>query len=273
MNVDSIFTIGKTHKVCQDYTASGYYASNPFIIVSDGCSSSPDTDFGARLLTRVCAATYTDNKEIDPDEMIMETQEMGRLLGLDPLSLDATLLCATHKDGVCDVQMFGDGVLVKTRQDGVHEVTTVEYVSGAPFYLNYGLNLQRKAGFIEKFGLKKKVTSYSLGPGNLIKNCEVKEDSDPKHYSERASASPYKAISLMSDGALSFYYLLNTGTSKLQVPVHLADILTQLIAFKGYQGEFVQRRVQRFKKDMDKNEWQHADDMSLATIALGENDD
>src|SRR5215203_2249321 len=53
MNTDCFFNIGATHSVCQDYVVA-----SPYLILSDGCSSSPDTDIGARLLVkaaeRVC---------------------------------------------------------------------------------------------------------------------------------------------------------------------------------------------------------------------------
>ena len=63
MNADSAFRMGSTHAVCQDYAvASAWTAAahtdgaapppRPYIILSDGCSSTPDTDVGARLLVK-----------------------------------------------------------------------------------------------------------------------------------------------------------------------------------------------------------------------------
>ena len=43
---DSYFKIGKTHLICQDYALH----SEGHISLSDGCSSSPNTDIGSRLL-------------------------------------------------------------------------------------------------------------------------------------------------------------------------------------------------------------------------------
>ena len=49
---DAHFSIGKTHRVCEDYARAGLLPDGrAFAIVSDGCSSSPDTDFGSRLMT------------------------------------------------------------------------------------------------------------------------------------------------------------------------------------------------------------------------------
>ena len=62
MHADSFFAIGSTHKINQDYAWGGmpnthwseYSMSAPraIAIVSDGCSSSKDTDFGSRLLAQ-----------------------------------------------------------------------------------------------------------------------------------------------------------------------------------------------------------------------------
>lgn len=49
---DAFFTIGKTHTVCQDYAHAGFIpgTDQAYAIVSDGCSGSPDTDFGSRFM-------------------------------------------------------------------------------------------------------------------------------------------------------------------------------------------------------------------------------
>ena len=47
MNTDGAFYIGTTHEVCQDYCM----AENDAIVVSDGCSGSPGTDMGSRVLS------------------------------------------------------------------------------------------------------------------------------------------------------------------------------------------------------------------------------
>ena len=56
INVDHYMTIGSSHQVCEDYIISGTEPF-PYIILSDGCSSSKDTDIGARILAQ-CAKNY-----------------------------------------------------------------------------------------------------------------------------------------------------------------------------------------------------------------------
>lgn len=145
----------------------------------------------------------------------------------------------------------------------------IEYLSGAPFYLNYSLNQTRKSGYLTTFGLKRRVSTWSLKPDGTVENLVEKEDQDGNFYQEEGFCKDFKTISLMSDGVLSFYELVNTGTSKTENVISVNQILRKFLDFKGYQGEFVDRRFQKFRKDCEKLNWFHADDTSLATIYLG----
>ena len=56
-HADAAFTIGKTHAVCQDYAlAQNASDTSPLRAtwLSDGCSSSPHTDIGARFWFTGC---------------------------------------------------------------------------------------------------------------------------------------------------------------------------------------------------------------------------
>jgi hypothetical protein len=50
MNANHYFSIGKDHAICQDYAISKLINNGGCAILSDGCSSSPSTDIGSRLL-------------------------------------------------------------------------------------------------------------------------------------------------------------------------------------------------------------------------------
>lgn len=269
MNTGSAFYIGKTHKVCEDYTCHGL-APEPYILVSDGCSSSPKTDFGSRILVQVSSDLFEKNKDFDIEEVLLEAEELRRLFNISQESLDATLLGAYVKGDEYHLLMCGDGVLVKTKHDGTMEVVLIEYPSGAPFYLSYNLNQTRKTGYIKHFTLEKKISTWQIQPDGAIENLLEREYRDDNHYQETGSCKDYKSISLMSDGVVSFYELLNTGTSKSENPILVHEVLKKLLDFKGFQGEFVERRVQKFRKECEKMNWYHADDISLATIFLGE---
>ncbi len=268
MNVGSAFYIGKTHKICQDYCSCAMHPQ-PYILLSDGCSSSPNTDFGSRILNQVVGDMLSSGQEFDSEEFINEAEEMRRLLNLPKESLDATLSCVYVKGERYYLHMFGDGVTVKTREDKNMEVVLIEYLSGAPNYLSYNLDPIRKKGYFDLYGLKKKISTYLLEPNGIVTGLVIKEDSEDTFYTENGSCIGYQSISLMSDGVLSFYELLSGGTSKIENAISLNDILLKLLDFKGFQGEFVDRRLQKFRKDCEKINWFHSDDLSLATIYFG----
>lgn len=268
MNTGSAFYIGKTHKICEDYACHGM-TPEPYILLSDGCSSSPKTDFGSRILTKVASDLLQKGLDFEPDEMLIEADEIRRILNIPQESLDATLLCAYVRGEKYKLSMYGDGVSVKAKEDGSMEVVMIEYPSGAPFYLNYGLNQTRKIGYTAAFGLKRKVSTYLLRTDGTVEDLIEKEDQDGNFYSEEGFCKDFKSISLMSDGVLSFYELVNSVTSKSENHISVNEILRKLIDFKGFQGEFVDRRFQKFRKDCEKINWFHGDDVSLATIYLG----
>lgn len=268
MNTGSAFYIGKTHEICQDYT--GHNTSPiPYIVVSDGCSGSPNTDIGARIVTRIISDSMGTVFGTEIAELISDAHEARSFLNLPPESLDATIMCSYVTDGVYHTHLFGDGVIAKTRKNGAIQIVRVEYPSGAPLYLNYSSDKIRMKGYEDTFSLNRRIYFYDLEPDGTILNFKVEDDSTGESYYESGNADNYNTISLMSDGILSFYELINTGTSKIQMPVEPNNVLRKLLDFKGFQGDFVARRFQKFRKDCEKMNWFHADDLSLATIYLG----
>lgn len=271
INVGSGFYIGRSHKVCQDFA---HHDINPipYILVSDGCSASAKTDFGSRILSQVTSGlmSYGETFDIDfdIDKVMIESDQIRRLLNLPQESLDATFLFSYIQNKKYHLYMFGDGVAVKSRNDGTLQVIMIEYPSGAPNYPNYGLNQTRRKKYIEMFGLKRIVSRYTIKLDGSIQDSIVKEDCDGSFYYEEGSYDELKAISLMSDGVLSFSEMINTGTSKSDKCVQLNDVIRRLLDFKGFQGEFVNRRLQRFHKDCEKSNWIHTDDLALSTLSF-----
>lgn len=268
MNTGSAFYIGKSHKICEDFACHGM-VPEPYILLSDGCSGSPKTDFGSRILTQVASNLIDQNQDFDLDEILIKADETRMILNLPEESLDATLLSTYVKGEQYHLLMCGDGVCVKTRYDGIMEVILIEYPSNAPLYPNYNLNQARKERYITAFSLKRKIVTWQLRSG-IIENLTENEDQSGSFYQEDGFCKNYKSISLMSDGVGSFYELLNTGTSKNENQILLNEVLKKLIDFKGFQDEFVDNRLQKFRKDCKKINWFHDDDVSLATIYFGE---
>src|ERR1043166_8156900 len=96
MNADATINIGSTHAICQDYAI----ARGRYVVLSDGCSSSPDTDIGARLLVKALDQSLSTATNIE--ELHKESARIAlgwaSMLGLPAQSVDATLLSA-HVEG------------------------------------------------------------------------------------------------------------------------------------------------------------------------------
>lgn len=270
MNTDSHFWIGNDHKICDDYAC--HSAENepvPYVIVSDGCSESKNSDFGARILTRAAIETLPWFDTKDFGTMTIElAQKHQQALGLDSDALFATLLAASIVDNMVKVKVYGDG-FVAFKTD--HQITLYEisYPSGAPFYLNYQLYPDHKSYYIESTGLERIVTKYEIDidSGYIILEEETIDGSEEPFVMERAIDS-CSVVAVMSDGIGTFSALEQTATSKRYVPVDIEDVVLDLLSFKNHRGEFVHRRVQRFLETCNKNQMYHDDDISIGAIYL-----
>ena len=147
LHTNSYFALGKTHTVCQDY-ANNFTSEHGAMIlaVSDGCSSSPDTDFGARFIVQ--AAMTEPN--MNPKEIVAVANKASNFLCLPASCLDATLLVARalpegrtpeHPYGVAvETTIWGDGVLFVRFKDGKTQLIDVEFEQNTPAYLSYWLD-------------------------------------------------------------------------------------------------------------------------------------
>jgi len=280
MNTDIFFTIGSTHKICQDYAlcANG---EAPYAIISDGCSAAPDADFGSRLLAKSAALdVYRYNRYcFDDAELMLRGISMTadayrRTLSLHEDSLCATLMIAKVEDKTFRVIMVGDGVIAAKHKDGRIHVQEFIFEQGAPYYLRYELDQEVKLGYFEKFGVEKKVAcsnlSYWVNPnGKIVLENKLNFDftKDRIHFDVEYPLEDFEAIAIMSDGASSFLQQSVTNTSKQSLSVPISELIGELFAFKGYAGTFVQRRCQKaFKKFRDQG-LNNYDDFSIGVIA------
>ncbi len=258
MNTDSHFTIGKSHKVNQDYASHG----PDFVLVSDGCSSSKHTDFGSRLLVK----TY---KSIINDQTTSFFDAVGKSyrviddLGIPSEALDATLLSLKVDNNKFNLQVSGDGFFVKVKNDNSIEYKSFIYPSGAPYYLNYSTNFARKEKYKQLYGTKLIVKTYNK---DVLISEEVFDDQFI--YKLEESVDDIKSISIMTDGIASFLRYDITQTSKSNVQVSEYDVIKELTSYKNHNGEFVKRRMQAFEKHCQINNWENMDDFSVGTIII-----
>ena len=252
---------GYSHKVCEDYAFNG----NDFVVLSDGCSMSDFTDYGARTLCFSAAGFIQafGKKGGVPDYNIFKHQVLGtsvsniKSLGLPLTSLDATLLVAFIEGPFIKVYVYGDGYICTT---DVYENKTFyqfEYSNNAPEYLTYELDPKRKETYLEEFGGELTVLKSEC-LGNW-------EEIEPVN-SFKFAINEFKTITLSSDGVASFT-AKNKGFVETMNPI---ASLNDFVSFKNFKGEFVRRRANKAIKTFEKVDIRNYDDLSIVGIHIEE---
>lgn len=289
MGSDAGMIIGESHLVCQDYartlarsvapasgcdTGGGLQAfGESWAFVSDGCSGSPDTDVGARLL--VLSAMGAVSKGEDPTAVgrggpiAALAAELARQLGLGPHAIDATLLLIkqdTRNRGFRFL-MAGDGVVGLRQREAIH-VLEISYPSGCPYYLSYELDPGRKQAFEANPAgiLRHRIRTHgcwTVGDEKEVKG--VYSCFWPSEAGDIAFA--------VTDGVASVRKKTAQETTKSTAPVSSTEVIDRLVAFKGTQGQFVSRRMRGFQKEARMEDWFNHDDISLAAIAWEDSGD
>ena len=272
MNSDCAFAIGRTHRVCQDYAVAATEDERAFVLLADGCSSSPDSDIGARCLVKAAQSFLpgptADDAEWESahDAALRRAAEAAQTLGLRPTCLDATLLTITASAGAFAVRCCGDGVVALGRQDGGLEVYSVSYAASYPDYLSYRLDDGRRAQWEAQPGNEKRVTHWTLGADGAMNEASCLSPRPRETWT--GTADEYRFAAVLSDGALSFTETCEADLARSPRPVPLVELLPALLAFKGSRGQFVQRRAGAFFKECHARRRSHGDDFSLGVVWL-----
>jgi hypothetical protein len=252
MNADATINIGSTHALCQDYVI----AKDRHVILSDGCSSSPDTDIGARLLVKALEQNLSKSAGIEAlhRESARVALSWTNMIGLPPESVDATLLSIHVTGDDLVIACSGDGVIMLESHAGVLDVYAISSPSGYPFYPSYVHQPDRLAELVHKDRCTKTIKDF--------RSMNVTR-SDSLTITFKLNAADYKYAAVASDGMTSF-------SSKHVGPLSVPDVLKEFWSFKNSHGAFVQRRMKRFTKDTQPKGWQHADDLAIGVIHLGD---
>jgi len=269
MQTDSIFNIGKSHSVCEDYAFHG----DNCIIVSDGCSSSKHTDIGSRLL---CITAHRILKTFKNEPLSYYAfgnkvsncvAEQLLLLDLPISSMDATLLVSFVNDGIVYVYIYGDGYYqIKFKDDSI-QFGTFNYNGNAPYYLSYWLDPQRHNDYIKQFG---ESVEYVIGMYSGENYESISNNININQHKETSLITPISIndieyIILMSDGVESF----QNYSVHPPIAIDTNEVLKEMTNFKNNKGEFVTRRIKSALKKFKKDGIEHYDDFSVAGIYFG----
>lgn len=293
MNADSAFQIGSSHAVCQDYAVAGARAADagereggeaaaaggdglPFVILSDGCSSSPDTDVGARLLVKAAERLLRGGGGPPARGLPGLHREAARLalgwaesLGLRPQAVDATLLTAHLCGEELLVGCSGDGVVCLQTRGGALDVYSVSYPSGYPLYPAYARQPERLRALGDAGRARSEVARFRAdSAGEGLRPFDASGGgSATEVFAVRAA--DYRFAALFSDGVHSFMRTARAGDGARGGAVPFEQVVPELVSFKNTRGAFVGRRVKGFLKDCRQRGWLHADDLSVAALHLG----
>jgi len=267
LNADTFLEIGDSHRVCEDYIIAGDNPV-PFIILSDGCSSSNNTEMGARILCHL-AKQYLryrgDNLyDLDYNKMgnwvIHNAELTARQLGLTVSCLDATLIVSYELDGIVTVFMYGDGVVVSKSSNGAIQVDFIEFTNNAPYYLSYLIDEFRDEIYHANKNSKSLHETFESGD---TKYQEIAYDTK---VVLQYSLTAHPNIFISSDGLQSF--IKKDPSLRDAIPLH--DVLEPFMAFKNVKGEFLKRRMKRALKDLKNNGIVHYDDLSIGAYTRTE---
>lgn len=254
MHSDFASVIGKSHKVNQDYVR----VKDDLVIVSDGCSSSPDSDFGARLLTKMC-------EKYEPTEAIEKALDIVKQLDLPLTCLDATLIKLKVQNDILHAEMYGDGVIALKQKDGILKVININFIDGYPQYLSYNLSISRQKCLKQTVGENSKnITTLSLScNGNTVSSDTEVQGSSPISFKVDVKSLDFAFA--FSDGINSFLRQKESGEME---NVSLIEVLQILTDIKFYKGEFMQRQMNGFMTKSKFLGWYNMDDFTTGAICL-----
>lgn len=251
---DYIFSIGKEHKVCEDYVIVDN-EKIPMIIVSDGCSSSDFSDIGARLLSfnakrfiQEHFLSLISNKEY-VKEIFQQTFLYNKAISLNEKSLDCTLLFAFIYKEELHYFVIGDGIVNYKKNNQVF-TQNFSFKDEKVFYGNYFNNVSR-LDFYYQNNLSLKIENISS------ENNVVFETKDYIYYNS-LNINELDYFFLSTDGLLSCSS--DTVSSK--------KIFFEFLDFKNLKGEFIQRRYKNWVKKINKEGINHADDIGIAGFSF-----
>jgi len=263
MEADAYFAMGKSHTVCQDYAGVKGTGVGVRVAVSDGCSSSPDTDFGSRFLVKATLSSPAFALPTAP--YIARIANEGALaMDLPTSCLDATLLVAEVYMDELRVVMFGDGVIDIEFKNGGRSTFSIEFEREAPAYPSYFLRPDDLTLYLEKYGTRRVVVMSPSTNGGAIEGVVEKVTRETYGYSMGFNWNVIRRVTMCSDGVRSFRRVVSPGVFE-NVP--LQQVLAEITNIHSTAGQFMVRRMRRFLYDFcPKNGWFHEDDVAVATI-------
>lgn len=260
---DSLYLIGKSHQICQDYTYHGISETGiPYIIVADGCSTAKDSDIGARILThniKKCLDTKLDGySSIETlyrrmgEETLKKSYYSLKSLDMQNTCLFSTLIIGFEYNNDIIVFMYGDGCIFNQKNDGTIDAVEINFSQNAPYYLNYWNDPSEYFTQVDFISVKS-VT------GEIVTSIDVMK---PLIFTFNKDS--HKTIIISTDGITSF---INESLQD-RSSVSIEQLTPEILGIKTFKGEFLKRRIYRMTKDLEQIGIRHYDDLGMAAFYI-----
>lgn len=268
IHVDSYFTIGHSHDVCQDYAAHASWGDRHVFMVADGCSSAPDTDFGSRLLCKAalnsirmmtCFPESIDQKFHDDfrNMCIFPAYVQLKSLGMELNSLMSTLLVGISDGKMIHMLMYGDGYTLVKSKTGFC-IGRMMFPNSSPFYPAYCINSNERNRYMSIVGGRdNNQTEYTLWSPIESMTWNNKLD-DPLFTSYHVADLEY--VMVATDGFGSF---MNMEKGE---QIDDFNLMHTQLTLKNHAGAFIKRRMKAFKRSLVGTSIRHDDDIGVAGI-------
>lgn len=253
----------------QDYAICG----EDRIIICDGCSSSPDTDLGAGLLS--LSASIADLYIGSDENISTRCDRIGKRIidhtwnnkagCIAHTAFDATLLIASHYKNKVSVLIYGDGYIVYKNKIGIiiHQIYNTH---NAPAYLSYYLDDSRKSSYIALDSRNYLITTQIFNNGETrgSNTCLGLDVFAPTTFTFNVQEED--EIYLLTDGVGTFRYETGEKKDEFMNPIDL--IINEFTNIKNTKGKFLQRRCNRLIKNLFKQDIHPIDDVTIAGIII-----
>lgn len=277
LNSDSFYRIGKHHTICQDYALSHHEDGKTLLLVSDGCSSSPQSEWGARMIPSIFLKHWRFSGRLpDVDSVILNAQGLLPAFNLYDTALDATLITASTSENndEWDISFYGDGFAIAEYENEI-VIFSSSYEdkdgnpTNAPNYLSYKLSekLDFYKSYYKNCCLRYRKDVYDKN--SLKQLTSTSSSNDVEHYAMPLAAKKagLNKLIICSDGLASFYKNNISSSEKRISKISELEIVSDFLKFNQF-GNFLQKRYIKLAQNFEKKEIFHSDDWSCAGAVM-----
>lgn len=243
---------------CEDHAGSWELPGGEvLLVVSDGCSGSPGSSLGSRVLPELARSLLEGAS--DPFELLLSegfasalgdgiAKALG-LLGVCSQSMDATLVVALSNGSRSAFAVMGDGVLGWRAKGGGAFGADVGFADQAPPYPSYLADKARGEAYC----------GQTRGEGQVVFPLGLPDGLDGPTV--RLGAQRLFGVSFEVEGPVDLVWVGSDGMSSVS---GLSAFDLSFTDFKGVVGSFLRRRVSRVLKGAFAGGAANGDDFSMA---------